>query len=54
MAAILLQVWRSEAVKTKKRLGRRSHNSDLSSLFSAAAVKSLLTVLPFILKGDHV
>ena len=51
MAAILLQVWRSEAVKTKKRLGRRSHNSDLSSLFSAAAVKSLLTVLPFILKS---
>ena len=48
MVAVLLQVWRSEAVKTKKRLGRWYH-SDLRSLFSAVAMKSLLTALPFIL-----
>ena len=50
MVAVLLQVWRSEAVKTKKRLGRWYH-SDLRSLFSAVAMKSLLTALPFILKS---
>lgn len=35
----------------KKRLGRWYHNSDLSSLFSAVAMESLLTALPFILKS---
>ena len=50
MVAVLLQVWRSEAVKMKKRLGRWYH-SDLRPLFNAVAMKSLLTALPFILKS---
>lgn len=51
MAAVPLQVWGSEAVKMKKRLGRWYRNSDLSSLFSAVAMESLLTALPFILRS---
>ena len=45
MADVLHQVWGSEAVEVEKELGRWYHNSDLTSLFRAVAMESLLIAL---------